>query len=75
VRFVLLEDTERTRGVGRARRYRPQRTAVQQAISAWVRERGVLVDPDRWYGAVADSGRPVEARVQARLYDLAGEVQ
>jgi 4-amino-4-deoxy-L-arabinose transferase-like glycosyltransferase len=74
VRFVLLEDTERARGAGRGRLLGVRRTPVQQAISAWVRERGVLVDPDRWHAGddtVADGTRPMEPR----LYDLAGEVQ
>jgi len=56
---------------GRARRFGARRTAEQQAIEAWVHERGVLVDPDRWQAqedAAADETRPVVMR----LYDLAG---
>ena len=69
VQFVLLAEPERSPEVGRARRYAVRRTAVQQAISAWVHERGVLVDPDRWHATqetAANGGRPVVAR----LYDL-----
>jgi 4-amino-4-deoxy-L-arabinose transferase-like glycosyltransferase len=68
VRFVLLEETEPMQAGGRARRYNGRRTAAQQAISAWVHDRGELVDPNRWHGearTVADGGRPM-----ARLYDL-----
>jgi 4-amino-4-deoxy-L-arabinose transferase-like glycosyltransferase len=69
VRFVLLAGTDRTSGAGRRQRFGTRRTAAQQAISAWVRERGALVDPDRWHaadGVATDEARPV----MVRLYDL-----
>jgi hypothetical protein len=68
VRFVLLEEAEPTQTGGRTRRYSGRRTAAQQAISAWVHDRGELVDPNRWHAkgrTVADGARPM-----ARLYDL-----
>ena len=70
VRFVLLDQMDQPSG-GRRRRHGVRRTAEQQAISAWVHERGVLVDPNRWHHGeetVADRERPVVAQ----LYDLAG---
>jgi 4-amino-4-deoxy-L-arabinose transferase-like glycosyltransferase len=70
LRFVLLAEPQQTPAAGQGRRDAVRRTAVQQAISAWVHERGVLVDPDRWHAtdAAADAARPAVAR----LYDLAG---
>ena len=68
VRFVLLEENEPTQAGGRARRYNGRRTAVQQAISTWVHDRGELVDPNLWHAearTAADGARPI-----ARLYDL-----
>ena len=68
VRFVLLDDPNGRRD-GRARRFAARRSAAQQAIAAWVREHGVLVDPDRWHPegeTVADGARPMVAR----LYDM-----
>ena len=47
---------------------------AQQAIAAWVRQRGVLVDPNRWHPegeTVADGARPMVAR----LYDLGGATE
>jgi 4-amino-4-deoxy-L-arabinose transferase-like glycosyltransferase len=72
VRFVLLEEPERTPGAGPVRRFGGRRPAVQQAITEWVHQRGVLVDPNRWHAgpeAAADGTRPVVTR----LYDLADE--
>jgi 4-amino-4-deoxy-L-arabinose transferase-like glycosyltransferase len=69
VRFVLLAEAERRRRAGEGRQHLARRTAVQQAISSWVHERGVLVDSNRWHAAeetVADAAPPVAAR----LYDL-----
>jgi 4-amino-4-deoxy-L-arabinose transferase-like glycosyltransferase len=68
VRFVLLEETDPTQPGGRARRYNARWTAVQQAISTWVHDRGELVDPNRWHAearTVSDGARPI-----AQLYDL-----
>src|SRR5208283_1140410 len=68
VRFVLLEEAVRS-GVNaaRRRRYSGSRTEQQQAIQAWVHERGVPVDPASWRSAeLADEARPA----LARLYDL-----
>jgi 4-amino-4-deoxy-L-arabinose transferase-like glycosyltransferase len=71
VRFVLLTEPAQSATVSQRPRFPGRRTALQQAIAAWVRDRGVLVDPNRWHAGdetTADGPRPMAVR----LYDLAG---
>jgi 4-amino-4-deoxy-L-arabinose transferase-like glycosyltransferase len=67
VRFVLLAESARSPGIGGSPRFGMRRTAIQRAVSAWVHERGTLVDPSLWHKGDQTTARPMVAR----LYDLA----
>jgi 4-amino-4-deoxy-L-arabinose transferase-like glycosyltransferase len=71
LRFVLLDDPERTPGNAGAHRFAARWSPVQQDIAAWVRDHGAPVDPTRWHPqgeTISDGARPMVAR----LYDLGG---